>query len=238
MADYTMQLALCDDEPTMLEGIAAMVDQAVEAEGISCEVSLYHSGSALLEAIRQGEHYHALLLDVLLGEMTGLELAAALREQKNDTAIVFISSNREMAVCGYEVSALRYLTKPVDMDKLREALHQCYTAGLGEEQIVLTTEKGACKLPVADILYAETWGRELRITMVDGAEKVAMKLSDLEALLPPKQFVMCHRTILVNLAWVKYLRYCELELKTGGTLPVSKYRQNAVREMLFGYLEG
>ena len=43
--------------------------------------------------------------------------------------------------------------------------------------------------------------------------------------------------MLVNLAYVKYLRYCELELKTGGVLPVSKYRQNATRDKLMNYLE-
>ena len=56
--------------------------------------------------------------------------------------------------------------------------------------------------------------------------------------LPSQQFVLCHRTVLVNLAYVQYLRYCELELKTGTVLPVSKYRQNAIRDKLMNYLEG
>ena len=59
-----------------------------------------------------------------------------------------------------------------------------------------------------------------------------MRLSDLQAMLPSRRFILCHRTILVNLDYVLYLRYCELELKTGETLPVSKYRLNTVREGL------
>ena len=43
-----------------------------------------------------------------------MALAAALREKGDHTAIIFISSNLEMALRGYEVEAARYLAKPVD----------------------------------------------------------------------------------------------------------------------------
>lgn len=238
MLDYTMRLALCDDEPEVLREVAEMVRRAAELEGFACEMTLYGSGSELLAAIRDGAKYHALLLDVMMDELTGLELAAALRAQQSDVAVIFISSNREMAVYGYEVSALRYLTKPVELPRLREALRLCYAAGLSAQEILLPTLRGSRKLSPGDILYAETWGRVLRVVLTDGQEECPMKISELEALLPENQFTMCHRTILINLAYVKYLRYCEVELKTGGVLPVSKYRQNAVREKLFHYLEG
>lgn len=237
MIEYTMRVALCDDEPEMLESIAAMTREAAALENIRCEVTPYASSMALLEAIQRGAQYHALLLDVMMDEMTGMELAAVLRAQQNGAAIVFISSNREMAVYGYEVSALRYLVKPLELPRLREALRLCYQAGMREQEIVLSTARGSRRVVVDDILYAETWGRGVRLTLTDGQEECLMRISELENMLPDSQFTMCHRTILVNLACVKYLRHCELELKTGGTLPVSKYRQHAVREKLFSYLE-
>lgn len=236
MQDYTLQVALCDDEPEVLSQIADMLQRIAAEEGIRCQLTPYNSARDLLEAIGNGAQYHALLLDVMMDGMTGIDLAATLRQQQDHSTIIFISSNRDMALFGYEVSAARYLMKPVDPQKLREALLLCYRTGLTSQQIVLLTARGLRKLSPDDIIYAETWGRELRITLTDSTETAAMKLSDLEALLPENQFTMCHRTILVNLTYVKYLRYCELELKTGGTLPVSKYRQNAVREKLFNYL--
>ena len=238
MIEYTMQVALCDDEPDALSTLRAMVLQAAAQEGFRCDCTLYSSGTDLLNAIRPNTRYHALLLDVMMNDMTGMELAAALRAQKDQTPIVFVSSNRDMAVCGYEVQAARFLTKPVEPDKIREALRLCYETGISRQSIMLLTSRGLRKVSVADIQYVETGGRELRITLTDGVETTAMKLTELTALLPQSQFIMCHRTVLVNLAYVKYLRYCELELKTGGTLPVSKYRQKTVREKLFDYLSG
>ena len=43
-------------------------------------------------------------------------------------------------------------------------------------------------------------------------------------MLPEGQFACCHRTLLVNLAQVRHVRYCELELRNGERLPISKYR--------------
>lgn len=41
-------------------------------------------------------------------------------------------------------------------------------------------------------------------------------------MLPKGQFACCHRTLLVNLAKVRHVRYCELELRNGERLPISK----------------
>ena len=48
-----------------------------------------------------------------------------------------MSSNREMAMRGYEVSAARYLAKP-----LREALLYCCKTFCEKKEILLPTSKG------------------------------------------------------------------------------------------------
>ncbi len=56
-------------------------------------------------------------------------------------------------------------------------------------------------------------------------------------MLPSSQFVFCHRTILVNLDFVTSIHYCELELKNGVRLPISKYRISDLRAQLLRHLE-
>lgn len=238
MSEYVMRIAMCDDDPQDLQTVVTMTKEIAAQENILCDMTTYHSGAELLEAINGGERYSLLLLDVMMGEINGIELASRLRQARNDTAIVFISSNREMALCGYEVAAMRFLAKPLDREKLREALQCCWRAQLAKQELALPTNRGVRKIAPSEMIYAETWGRGIRVTLVNGQEEVGMKISELEELLPGKQFVMCHRAYLVNLDYVQYLRYCELELKNGDTLPVSKYRQNIIRERLMNYLEG
>lgn len=109
----SVSIAVCDDQANDLDEMETMTSELLEAEGISCGISRFEDAGSLLSAAQGGETFDILLLDVMMENLNGIELAAALRKQGNDTAIVFISINREMALLGYEVSAVRYLAKPV-----------------------------------------------------------------------------------------------------------------------------
>lgn len=233
-----LHIAVCDDEALERQRIADLVNQIMPEEGLSCRVTSYESGADLLSAIQHGGRFQILLLDVMMEGLDGMALAAALREKGDHTAIIFISSNLEMALRGYEVEAARYLAKPVDRERLREALMFCYRTRLAQKEILLPTASGQSRILPSDLIYAETWERGVRLVLKDGREETGLKISELAAMLPERQFVFCHRTILVNLAFIQSIRYCELELRSGATLPISKYRQTEIRKQLMRYLEG
>ena len=238
MSEYTMRIAICDDDAADLQTLAEMIRRVSVQERISCELLCYNSSRALLQAIERGVVFHTLMLDVVMPELNGMQLAAALRARQKQMSIVFVSSNREMAMLGYEVEASRFLSKPAQEDKVREALLYCYKAGNIRQELVLPTAKGVRRFSADEIVYIESWGRGVCIHMQDGQEEVSVKISDLEDVLPSRQFVLCHRAVIVNLAHVRYLRHCELELRTGEVLPVSKYRQSTIRDKLMNYLAG
>lgn len=235
--DRRLRLAVCDDEPDCCRRIAEQARQLLAQDGLEADIDCYHTGQALLDAMEGSAPYSILLLDVMMEGKDGMTLAATLRAQGKKLPIIFVSSNREMALKGYEVGAARYLAKPVEEAKLREALRHCrQLLGTGLE-LLLPTASGQHRIRAASILYAETYGRGLRIAMEDGFLESHLKISALAAMLPEEQYLLCHRTILVNLDWVTSLRRCELELKNGTRLPISKYRLAELRNRLLQYLE-
>lgn len=231
-----LQIAVCDDEPIDCRQAADLTCEIMTAEGLPCGLSSYGSTAALLAAIQGGERFHILLLDVIMDGLDGIELAAALRKLGDDTAIIFISSNREMALRGYEVSAARYLAKPLQRSQLREALLYCYKTFCEKKEILLPTTKGQCRIPLSGILYAEAMERVTKLALTDRLEELNIKFSDLSALLPERQFIFCHRSYLVNLEHIAYIRNRELELTTGEILPVSRYRLENLQKQFVGYL--
>lgn len=231
-----LQIAVCDDEPVDLQQAADLTREIMAAEALPCSLSCYESSSALLTAIQNGAQFQLLLLDVMMDGLDGMALAAALREMGDSNAIIFFSSNREMALRGYEVSAARYLAKPLQRPQLREALLYCYKTFYEKKEILLPTEKGQSKLSPSDIIYAESWERGAKLQLTSGPIETPAKLSELAAMLPERGFTLCHRTILVNLAFVKHLRSREIELADGRMLPVSKYRASDVKKRLLCYL--
>lgn len=231
-----LQIAVCDDEAADRVKIIAQTEEILRGEGLEYSVSPYGSGTDLLTAIKNGKTFHILLLDVMMDELSGMELAAVLRKLGDRTAIIFISSNQEMALRGYEVSAARYLAKPVQAEQLREAILYCYRTYCQRKEIVLSTSRGQCRIPLFDIVYAEAMERVTKLVLKDRSENLNMKFSDLSGLLPEHQFMLCHRSYLVNLDYVGYVRNRELELTTGEVLPVSKYRQRELQQRLVDYL--
>ena len=77
-----------------------MIRSIMAEERVDCVLSGFESSSALYTAIQGGAQFHILLLDVMMEGLDGMALASALREQGDDTAIIFISSNRDMALQG------------------------------------------------------------------------------------------------------------------------------------------
>lgn len=233
-----LQIAICDDESIDRQQAADLTREIMAAEGLACDLSGYESATALLTAIQSGTQFHILLLDVMMEDLDGMELAAALRKLGDDTAIIFISINREMALRGYEVSAARYLAKPLRKDQLREALLYCYKTFCEKKEILLPTAKGQRRIPLPDILYVEAMERVTKLALTDRLEEVGMKFSELSALLPERQFQPCHRSYLVNLGHIAYIRNRDLELTTGEVLPVSRYRVEDLQKQFVAYLRG
>lgn len=233
-----LHIAVCDDGPIDRQQAETLTTDIMTAEGLACSVSSYESATALLTAIQDGARFHILLLDVMMEGLDGMELAAALRKLGDSTAIIFISSNREMALRGYEVSAARYLAKPLREEQLREALLYCYKTFCEKKEILLPTTKGQRRILLSDILYVEAMERVTKLVLTDRLEEVSMKFSDLSALLPERQFVLCHRSYLVNLEHTAYIRSRDLELITGEVLPVSRYRIDDLQKQFVAYLRG
>lgn len=231
-----LMIAVCDDNQADRAQICGMAGEILHSVGIDHSILEFESGQQLLDAIEGGAQFHILLLDVLLEGMSGLELAAALRKQQNKTEIIFVSVNRELALLGYEVSAARYLAKPLDGDKLKEALLYCCRVCQGNKEILLPTNQGQRIISVSMIWYVEAYERGTRFFLAGETVESRLKFKEAEKLLSELGFAVCHRSYLVNLACVNYIRHYEVELHDGRIVPIGKARYGEIRKKLFDYV--
>lgn len=232
---YPFYIAVCDDEEADREQIREMAEEACRAEKIQAEIVCYGTAKELLEEIHNGKEYAMLLLDVLMPKQDGMELARVLRNQKVETEIVFISCNREMALQGYEVAAARYLAKPLEMEKLTEAVRFCYEKRRNGKEILLPVDGYMRKIAPKDIYYIEIIGRKSRIMQETQEWDTSLSMKELEEILLGQGFVRCHQSFLVNFSHVKNFRTSSMELTDGRNVPVSKHRVKEVRQAFFDY---
>ena len=234
--DNKIRIAVCDDVKKDCIEIMGMTKKVLQEAKISHNISAYGNAKELLADIQNGVQFHLLLLDVMMDEMNGIEFAAELRKQENTTAIIFISVNREMALRGYEVSAARYLEKPLDKNKLKEALLYCCTELQIKKEILLPTVQGQCRISLSDIQYVEAFDRGSKIVLTNEIIISRMKFGEVEILLPKPVFLLCHRAYIVNLSFAKYIRNYEFELNNGMVVPIGKGRYTEVYKKFVSYL--
>lgn len=231
-------IAICDDEALDRKQIRELTDRVCRSEGIAADISCFEKADGLLQALQEGRRFDLLFLDVMMPEQNGMALARQLRQQENKTAIIFISNNREMALQGYEVSAQRYLAKPVDEHLFREGLLSCYKNFQSSASLLLPSDAGLRKVDPKEICFIEISGRKCRVIQEKETWLTGLSIGRLEELLAGRGFIRCHQSFLVNCAYIRIFHASAVELSDGKMIPVSKHRLKDARQAFFDYMEG
>jgi DNA-binding LytR/AlgR family response regulator len=142
---------------------------------------------------------------------------------------VFISSTAEYALDGYSVNALRYLQKPINIEKLREALKEGYQLSQPADVLKFQVADRFYRIPFSEIEYLESQGRDTDIITSEETISVHMKFSDMEKKLPADMFLRCHRSYIINLAQAKDLARYRFLTKSGVEIPVSQLQYNETK---------
>ncbi len=108
---------LVDDEPTIVRGFARILTAA----GFSVQIA--HDGREAADLAR-GMSFDAIVSDIAMPEMNGLQLLRSVREHDLDVPVILMTGGPavESAVQAMEYGALRYLIKPVESKQLEEVV--------------------------------------------------------------------------------------------------------------------
>ena len=226
------RVAICDDEATSLQINEALTAQVLTECGIEYETVCFTDMESMIKSLSdKNADYDVLLCDILAVGMNGIEAAKELRRLGGSVSIIFISSTAEYALEGYQVDALRYLQKPIQVEKLKEALLSAYKMKDNKGD-TLTFQVGdkLYKIPFGEIEYLESQGRETIVSTINEQISVHMKFSDMEQLLPEESFVRCHRSYIINMNYVKDLARYRFLTKRGVEIPVSQLQYVDVKK--------
>ena len=233
-----MRIAVCDDEEKYRLQAKDGIDRLSQSMDVLVET--FSDGKKLLEHFDKMP-YEVVFLDIEMPSMDGITLAKKLREKSTDVYIVFLTGHVEYAVEGYEVNALRYLTKPVKEDKLREVLRFVMDKNAGDRQFKLRADGEELFFHLSDLLYFEAQNQYVNIHTTKGTYLVRANIGDYEEELANEGFFRIHRGYLVALSRVRKLLKTEVEVEETGkktaVLPVSRAKMKPLKEALYAFVE-
>lgn len=222
-----MRIAYCEDESAQARYICAMIAQWADSRGTTAEVVLYESAEEFL--FKNEEYpYHAVLLDIAMKQMNGVDLAHKIRQKDKHLPIAFLTADKDFALEGYEVQAVRYLIKPIVQEKLYELLDTLFAElenAVEKPLCIMVEEKGSLrKINEDTICYIEVLGHYTQLYLVDTTViRVKESFGAILARLHKKEhFVKCHRSYAVNLTYIDKISRTECFLSNKMILPVSR----------------
>ena len=230
-----MHLIIVEDLSFDQEKLADLIRQDCAGHAESVDFSFYASGEDFLSHYRP-RSCDGLFLDVLLGGVTGIEVARRVREAEKHLPVIFTTRERDYAVDGFAVDATDYLVKPLDrlqvarcMERLRKylAVPSCISllepSGRGHSVPV--------DVALDDVLYGQYLDHVMTVYTRSGAYRTRSSFQDFTAQLPHTgRFYVCGRGLVVNLSQVTRVLDRELLLKNGERLPFSRNRRQEIQK--------
>lgn len=231
-----LRVLTVDDEALALRRLAILlrtmpsVEQIGEAEGVR-------------EALTKIDELapDVVLLDIKMRDGNGFDLIEALARRSIAPVVVFVTAFDRFAVRAFETSAIGYLLKPIERDRLALALQKARHR-LGEidaEQRIaelreiirslrseadegdaryesefwLKSGRGLVKVPVDSIECVGSEDEYVRLHAASGSYLMRSSIRQLQQRLDPERFVRIHRRWLVRKAAIARLQTSSL----GGT---------------------
>lgn len=228
MADR-LRAVIVDDEPLALRRL----QQALEGvEGVEL-VGAAQDGRRGLELIRELDPDVA-FLDISMPGASGLDVAQALGPEVS-TSVVFVTAYADHAVSAFELSALDYLLKPVEFERVAAAVArvrlrraevsalarsrdlQAAVSALREQpaepteagplrQVWVADTRGRVRVEMASVEWVEAERDYVRLHTPGRTYLLRATLQGLADQLDASAFLRVHRSAVINLGAVKSLR--------------------------------
>lgn len=210
-----LRAMVVDDEEPARSELRYLLEETGRVDTIVEATSAREAVERLME-----NRVDVMFLDISMPKTSGMQLAEALHKLKNPPAIVFVTAYSEYAVEAFGVDAVDYLMKPVETDRLNQALDKVQARVKPQTMPHSTVEripveKGGRKVlvPVDQIRYIEAKDDYSCIYTDTDRFLSTISLAKLETKLVPHGFFRVHRGYIVNLAYVE-----DVEVVSGGIL--------------------
>ena len=180
-----LNIAVCDDEAVTLDYLTREIGALFRSHGLECIVEPFQHGTLLRKKIMTTHSYDVLFLDIDMPDVNGIDLGRHLREQQNDSLIVFISNREEYVYQSLKVKPFRFVRKSRFDAEIGQVV-QDIVHELSREKphdIVLTINKTFVSLDPFKIIYVECTNKTLSIVMENEKLEITYKLADLEEML-------------------------------------------------------
>ena len=254
--DSLYSVLVADDELPSRQYVCELIEQDPRFQIVSvCD----NGESTVAEA--QRVQPNAAFIDIQMPGMNGFEVLESLHSSR--PLVIFVTAYGDYALKAFEYEAFDYVKKPIDPSRFSRVLDRIDSrlsenapissstptaTATTEEQLLPNQEESSEKKLLSavreDLVYQESEvqliesaGNYVNVRIRDESYLVRESLESFYRNLESPDFVRVHRSYVVNVQWVRKMRYgksgsAQLFLADGHTVPVSRSRRKEVTDIL------
>ncbi|MES2779204.1 MAG: response regulator transcription factor [Bacteroidota bacterium] len=250
----TISTLIIDDEEANRDTLGMMLAQYCPEVRVLGTASSVESGFHLISETNP----NLVFLDIRMPEKTGFDLLRLFT--KIDFHVIFVSAFDQYAIQAFEFNAVDYILKPIDPDKLVNAVNKTvrniqnnaqqnvlhFVHSIDEKsalikRISLHHQHKVHLIDIDTICYVRALREYCEITDEGGQKFISSKtLSDYEDLLRPfPNFLRVNKSVIINIHHVsEYTKGtdCMVTLNNDTEIEVSRRKKTSILQYLKGYI--
>lgn len=196
-----LYIAVCEDD--VLE--QTRMKHFVNKSSFDVEIDFFQSAESFLEIFVPGK-YDLLVMDILLGNMTGIDATKKVRTIDTEVPVVFTTSSLAYALEGYRLGVLKYIEKPVKLEDVEDMLQLAIKLKHKVTTFDKQSDSEAFDKDEDNIMYIEQDGHNVTFYHKNGNHySQRLKLDEVEKNITSEYFFRSHKSFLVNLQFVNSL---------------------------------
>lgn len=189
-----MVIGICDDENVIRDKIEKICINETKKYCEDVVIQKYSDGREVLE-----KDFDILILDIEMEDVDGIVVKNYFQKRKKDTIIIFVTSHNEMMSQAFGVNVMGFVTKSYLDNQLQVMLDDAMKRVMNTVRIEGVDSRKVCYIQ-AEHVY--------NILHLENETEVSVRCSsaDLEKMLEVVGFIRVHRTYIINMAYVDYIK--------------------------------
>lgn len=231
-----LNIAICDDNQIFLNHLADTVEKLIKVEH---NIFKFSNANELLNRIEDysSETVDIVITDIEMPGLDGVNMAKELKNIQPRIQFIFVTNYTEYIQEVFAVNPVYYILKPVDENKLAEALQKATNQLLDSDKrcFNVTSKNKIVRIRFDDIKYVESYSRKIIVHETRRNTELLMKLDDFEKELPP-YFLRIHKSYSVNMNMIRSINNNRIELFSGEVIPVAKAKYPEIKKDILAFL--
>lgn len=220
-----IRIAVCDDMDIFLD----MIRNRINTYDPNIQIDEYSSGEELLTHFKR-DKYDAVILDIEMKKINGLQTAHEIHRLDKGVVIAFHTSYNYLNTSDYDIGPYEFMRKKQSDSEYQEQLDKIFTE-CAVRNTVFNSEAG--DIPIKSIIYFKRTWRKLIMYTDTGSYILSTALESVKL---PK-FIRIHKRYYVNSMFIDTQRPDCVVMQDGTKLPFSQKYRKMVSDFSFRQYE-